>query len=161
MDQERQSFRGLKWKFALVALVCFVVLTCGGAYMYGRQLTVSNDLPRPGLVQSHQAYAANFCLSPFQINTDSVNGGGSESLVFSPQQQPFNELPVRVRLLDDDPEYNKKSPLWAVALKVVVTNVFVWAVCCGSISGKRRGRRITILSTRLSAAHYLAKSFTD
>jgi hypothetical protein len=124
----KQSFRGLKWKFAKVALVCFAVLTCGGATTYGRQSNVSNDLPRSGVRQSQQAYAANFCLSPFQINTDSVNGGGFESLAFSPQQQPFNELPVRVRLLDDDPEYNKKSPIWAVGLRVVATNVFVWAV---------------------------------
>ena len=49
-------------------------------------------------------------------------------MYFSPQQQPFNGLPVSVRTLNDDPEYNRKSPLWSVALRVVFTNVFVWAV---------------------------------
>jgi len=55
-----------------------------------------------------------------------MNGGSSGPITFSLQQQPFSAAPVR--LLDDDPEYNKRSPLWAVALRVVSTNVFVWAV---------------------------------
>jgi hypothetical protein len=51
---------------------------------------------------------------------------GSGRLTFSLQQQPFSPPPVRLR--DDDPAYNKKSPLWAVALRVAFTNVFVWSV---------------------------------
>jgi hypothetical protein len=73
-----------------------------------------------------QAYAANFCLSSFRTKTESANGGGSGPVTFFFQQQPFSAAPVRLR--DDDPEYNKKSPLWAVALMVVSTNIFVWAV---------------------------------
>ncbi len=127
-EQERQRFYGLKWKFALMALVCFAALLSGGSHVYGRLLAESNDPPRPRLHQPPQAYAANFCLSSFRTNTDSVNGGGFGSITFSLQQQPFSEAPVRLRLRDDDPEYNKKSPLWSVALRVVSTNVFVWAV---------------------------------
>jgi len=31
-------------------------------------------------------------------------------------------------LRDDDPEYNKKIPLWSVGLRVVATNAFIWVV---------------------------------
>ena len=55
-----------------------------------------------------------------------MNDGDSGSMTLSPQQQLFSEVPVRLR--DDDPEYNKKSPLWSVALRVVTANVFVWGV---------------------------------
>ena len=99
---------GTKWKFALMALVCFAALISGGSPAYGRPLSESNDPPRPGSHQPPQAYAANFCLSPFRTNTDGVNGGGSGPMTFSLQQQPFSAPPVRLR--DDDPEYNKKSP---------------------------------------------------
>jgi len=125
-EQERQRFCGLKWKFALMALVCFAALISGGSYADGRLLSESNDSPRPRWHQHPQAYAKNFCLSSFRTNTDSVNGGDSGPITISLQQQPFSAAPVRLR--DDDPEYNKKSPLWAVALSVVSTNVFVWAV---------------------------------
>jgi hypothetical protein len=126
MEHERQRFCGLTWKFALMALVCCAALISGGSHAYGRLLSESNDPPQPKWHQPPQTYAANFCLSSFRTNTGSVNGGGAASLTFSLQQQPFVEVPVRLR--DDDPEYNKKSPLWAVALKVVSVNVFIWAV---------------------------------
>src|SRR5438876_11900683 len=31
-------------------------------------------------------------------------------------------------LLNDDPKYNKKYPLWMPALKVVQINIFTWAI---------------------------------
>jgi len=109
-----------------MALVCFAALTSGGSHAYGRLLSESNDPPRPILHRPPQTYAANICLSSFRKNTDSVKEGGAGSMTFSLQQQPFVEAPVRLR--DDDPVYNKKSPLWAVALRVISTNVFIWAV---------------------------------
>jgi len=109
-----------------MALVCFAAFISGGSPAYGRLLSESNDPPRPSLQRPTPSYAVNFCLSSFRTNTDSVNAGGSGPLTFSLQNQPFSEAPRRLR--DDDPEYNKKSPLWAVALRVVSTNVFVWAV---------------------------------
>lgn len=125
-EHEKQRFRGFKWKFAQMALVCFAALISSGSLAYGRLLSENNDPPRPRWQQLPQAYAANFYLSSFRTSTDSVNGGGSGPITFSFQQQPFIEPPVRLR--DDDPEYNKKSPLWTVALRVVSMNVFTWAV---------------------------------
>ena len=57
---------------------------------------------------------------------NSPHGGGLGPMTFSLQQQPFIEPPVRLR--DDDPEYNKKSSVGAVALRVVTANVFVYVV---------------------------------
>ena len=126
-EQERQRFSGLKWKFALMALVFFAASIIGGAHAYGRQLSENNDPPGPIWHQSPQAYAANFSLSSFRTNADSVIGGGSGVMAFSLQQQPF-EKPEEVPLRDDDPEYNKKSPVWAAGLLVITNNVLVWAV---------------------------------
>ncbi|MCX6554847.1 MAG: DUF3943 domain-containing protein [Candidatus Aminicenantes bacterium] len=110
----------------MLAIVCFAVLINGGTYSYGHQLSESNDPPHPGFQQAPQASSTNFCLSPFQTDSGSMNEGISESLTLSPQQQPFSEAPVW--LWEDDPEYNKKYSLWAVALKVISTDVFVWVV---------------------------------
>jgi hypothetical protein len=126
LEQERQSLCRLKWKIALLAVVCFAALISDGSYAYGRQLSASNDQPPPGWQQPQQACAANFYLSPYRTNSDSLNGGDSGSMTFSPQEQPFAEAPVLLR--DDDPDYIKKSPLWEVALKVVSTDVFTWAL---------------------------------
>ena len=52
--------------------------------------------------------------------------GAAGPLFFSLQQQPFTEPPVRLR--DDDPKYNKKSPLWAVGLRVLSANLIVWGI---------------------------------
>jgi len=109
-----------------MALVFLAALISVGSLAYGRLTSESNDPPRPRLPQPPQAYAANFCLSSFRTNTVGVNAGGSGPIAFSLQQQPFTEAPVRLR--DDDPEYNKKSPLWAVALRVVTADIFTWAV---------------------------------
>lgn len=125
MEQKRQRSYGLKWKFALTALVCIAALISGGSSAYGRLLSERNDPPGPRSHQPPQACAANFCLSSYRINADNVNRGGPGPITFSLQQQPFNAAPVRLR--DDDPEYNKKSPLWEVALRIVSTNVLVWA----------------------------------
>ena len=82
------------------------------------------DPPRLRLHLPSSASTANFCLSSFRANTDSMKGGDPGA-----QQQPFSEAPVSfIRLRDDDPEYNKKSPLWAVSLRVIATNVFIWSV---------------------------------
>jgi hypothetical protein len=124
-EQKRQRFCWLKWKIALTTLFFFAAVISGGSPAYGRRLPESNDPPRPRWNQPPQAYAANFCLSSFQTNTDSVNEGGSGPATFSLQNQPFSAGPVRLR--DDDPEYNKKSSLWAVAFRVVSGNVLVWA----------------------------------
>jgi Domain of unknown function (DUF3943) len=123
-EKGKRCHRGLRWEFALMALVGFAALISGNSPAYGRLLSESNDPPQSGSHQLPQAYSTDFCLSSFRINTDSVKEGGSGPRTFSLQQQPFDEPPVRLR--DDDPEYNKKSPLWSVALRVVSTNVFVW-----------------------------------
>jgi hypothetical protein len=128
MHRDKQRFCGFRWTFALTALVCFTAFISGGSHAYGDPSSGSNDPPRPGWPQppQAQAYAANFCLSSFRTNTGSVNGGGSGPKSFSLQQQPFAEAPVRLR--NDDPEYNKRAPLWSVALRVISADVFVWAV---------------------------------
>ena len=125
-EQERQRSCGSKGILGLLALGCFTALIGGGSRAYGRALSESDDPPRPRWHQPPQAWAADFSLSSFRTNTDGENGGGSGPGTFSLQQQPFSEAPVRLR--DDDPAYNKKSPVWAVALRVVSTNVFVWGV---------------------------------
>lgn len=125
-DQESQRCGGLKGKFGLIALVCFAAFISSGSPAYGRPLSENNDPPRPILLQPSQAYAANFSLSSFRTITDRVKEGGAGPRPFSLQQQPFVE--PRVRLRDDDPEYNKKSPWWTVALKVISGDVVVWAV---------------------------------
>ncbi|MCX6567469.1 MAG: DUF3943 domain-containing protein [Candidatus Aminicenantes bacterium] len=122
----RQRSCGLKWKPTLLALVCFAALIRGGPPAYGRVFSESDDPTRPRWPPPPQTDASIFCLSSLRTATDGVNGGGSGAITFSLQQQPFS--PASVRLRDDDPEYNTRSPLWAVALRVVSTNVFVWAV---------------------------------
>ena len=52
--------------------------------------------------------------------------GDRDPVAFSLQQQPFVKPLVRLR--NDDPEYNKKSSGWVVALKVVASDAFIWAV---------------------------------
>jgi hypothetical protein len=125
-EQKRKNFSGFKGKFALMAVVCFMALVNGGSLTYGSPSSASDDPLRPRSDHLRQDYTAGFCLSPYQMENESVNEGDSASMTFSPQQQPFSETPVRLR--EDDPEYIKKSPLWAVALRVVTTNAFVWAV---------------------------------
>jgi hypothetical protein len=128
MHRDKQRFCGFRWTFALTALVCFTAFISGGSHAYGDPSSGSNDPPRPGWPQppQAQAYAASFCLSSFRTNTGSGNGGGSGPISFSLQQQPFPEAPVRLR--NDDPEYNKRGPVWAVALRVISADVFIWAV---------------------------------
>lgn len=124
--RDRELSYGLKRITALLVSVVFATLLSGGAPAYGRPSSVSDDPPRPERLLSPQFRAANFCLSPFRTLFNGVKGGGPGPGTFSLQQQPFHAASFRLR--DDDPEYNKKSPLWVVALKVVSTNVFVWAV---------------------------------
>lgn len=122
-EQERP--RQYQWKYALMALACFMALIGGGSPAYGRLLSENQDPPPPGSPPSLWIYAADFSLSSFRINTESLKAAGRGPTMFSLQQQPFVEPSVRLR--DDDPKYNRKSSLWAVALRVVSTNVFVWA----------------------------------
>jgi hypothetical protein len=126
MGQERQRWGGFKWKVALMALVCCAALISAGSPAYGRPLSESDDRPRPELDQSPPAYAADFSLSSFPTYTASLKGYGAGPIKLVLQEQPFVEKAVRLR--DDDPEYNKRSSLWAVALRVVQVNVVVWAV---------------------------------
>jgi hypothetical protein len=125
-EHERPRSCRCRWKSALMALLFFATFISGGSPVCGGISPESNDPPRPGSNQPPQAYAANFYLASFRTNTDSVKGGGPGPIAFSLQQQPFSAAPLRLR--DDDPEYNKRSPLWAVALRVVSVDVFVWAV---------------------------------
>jgi hypothetical protein len=128
-NRDKQRFCGFRWTFALTALVCFTALISGGSHAYGGPLSKSDDSPRPGWQEPAgvpPAYAADFCLSSFRTNTGNGNGGGSGPISFSLQQQPFAEAPVRLR--NDDPEYNKRAPVWSVALRVISADVFVWAV---------------------------------
>jgi hypothetical protein len=124
--QERQRFCGFQWIFAPMAFVCFAAFISGGSYAYGRFFSESDNPPQARLSQSPQAYAADFCLTPFRTMNDGVKGGVFGPLKWDLQQQPFVEKPVRLR--DDDPEYNKKSSLWVVALKVASANVLTWAI---------------------------------
>jgi len=50
-EQERHRFCGLKWKSALMALVCFAAFISGGSHAYARPLSENNDPPQPS---SHQ-----------------------------------------------------------------------------------------------------------
>jgi len=126
MGLENRGFRGLKGTAGLAALGCFMALAGGGSHAYGRVSSESAGPPRPRWRQPPQARTAGFSLSSFRTHADGETGGGPRSGMFSLQQQPFDEVPARLR--DDDPVYNKRSPVWAVALRVVSTNVFVWAV---------------------------------
>ena len=108
--QERLSCCGSKWRSALFVSVCFAALIGGGSPSYGRQ--------------SSKSIEPHFCLSSYR--TDTAEGSGSGPMTFSLQQQPFSEPPVRLR--DDDPGYNKRSPLWVVGLSVVSENIFVWSI---------------------------------
>jgi hypothetical protein len=51
-EQERHRSRGLKWKFALAALVCFVAFISDGSHAYGRLSSGSKGPPRP---RGHQS----------------------------------------------------------------------------------------------------------
>ncbi len=107
-------------------LVCFAALFCGGSAASGHPLSEGAIPPRPESLRPSRAYAANFHLAALRTSADNIHGRDPGLRPFSLQQQPFSEAPVRLR--DDDPAYNKRSPLWAVALRVVSTNAFVWTV---------------------------------
>jgi hypothetical protein len=117
-------FRPSSWKSALTVLVWTGALCGLGSPAFGTPPFEIYEPPGPGFLQSGQAYSANFCLFSFRANTGGLNAGGSGPIAFSLQQQPFVEPPVRLQ--NDDPEYNKKSSLGSVALKVISTNVIIW-----------------------------------
>ena len=74
-------------------------------------------------------YAANFGLSSFQTNSYSMNGMDHRAHTFFPQHQPFEDASGSpLRLLNDDPKYNKKSAIWMVGLRVVSANIVTWAM---------------------------------
>jgi hypothetical protein len=110
-----------------MALACFAVLISVGSHAYGRLISESDDPPQGRLNPPPQDHAVNFSLSFFPTNNFSVKEGGPGPITFSFQQQPFSEAPV-VRLRNDDPEYNKRYPVWAVALGVVFQNVLTWTI---------------------------------
>ena len=128
MNRNKKRYGGSRWTFALTILVCFTAFIGGGSLAYGGRSAGSNDPPRPGWPQppQSQAFAADFCLSSIQTDTGSVNGASAGHITFSLQQQPFAEPAVRLR--NDDPEYNKKSPLRSVGLRVLSANVVVWGI---------------------------------
>ncbi|MCX6558521.1 MAG: hypothetical protein NTW95_14005, partial [Candidatus Aminicenantes bacterium] len=94
MASKRQNLSRLKCKFALLAAACFATLICGGSYAHGCQLSEDSDQFPAELHQPQAACAANFYLSPFRTNNDNPGEDSSESMTFSPQQQPFSEAPL-------------------------------------------------------------------
>jgi hypothetical protein len=78
------------------------------------------------LSQPPPSVAADFSLTPYWTGPADEKGGGSGSRFGALQEQPF--VPEIVRLRDDDPEFNKKSPLLVVALRVFSQNLLTWAV---------------------------------
>ena len=81
---------------------------------------------RTGLSRPLPVYTADFALTPYQPGRAGEKGGapGPRYGVF--QEQPFVEKPVR--LLNDDPEYSKRSSLGAVAFRILTSHLAVWVV---------------------------------
>jgi len=108
-----------------MAFIGFGIVQVGEAAVSGPFGSGSDDPPRPGRHGSAGA-AALFSLPPFRTLTSGVDQGDRDPVVFSLQQQPFVEPPVRLR--NDDPEYSRRIPLWSVGLRVIGTNALIWAV---------------------------------
>lgn len=126
MEKERGRIFGRKRGFALITWLCFATVIGGGSPASGRQLSESNDPRRPESLQPSQAYSADFHLTSFRTNAGSPAGYVSGPMTLSLQEQPFVE--PRVQLHDDDPGYNKRSPAWVVAFKVISANAIIWGV---------------------------------
>ncbi len=126
MKRERCRISEGKRGFALITWLCFATVIGGASAASGRQSSENGDPRRLASPQPPQAYSADFHLSSFRTNAERLTGGASGPMTLALQQQPFVEPPVGLR--DDDPEYIRKSPVWAVGLRVVSTNVFIWAV---------------------------------
>ena len=116
----------LKRRIALTALTCVAVFIGGGAPAFGRPVSRSDEPPRASWLPPASAVGLNFSLSAVRMPADRVYASGVGSGPFSLQQQPFVE--PRIRLRDDDPEYNEKSSWWWVAAKVFSMNVLLWTV---------------------------------
>ena len=71
-------------------------------------------------------YSASFSLAAPRADANPVKRAGSGFMAFSLQHQPFEAAPAQLRA--DDPEFNRRSSLGGVAIRVVSTNAFVWAV---------------------------------
>ena len=125
-EKGRRRLSGRKRAFTLMSLFCVASLAGGTARANDHRSPESNDPPRSAWPRPPQAYSADFHLSSLRTDAGNPAGDVSEPMTRTLQQQPFSEAPLRLR--DDDPAYNKRSPVWAVGLKVVSTNVFVWAV---------------------------------
>ena len=125
-EKGRRRLSGRKRAFTLMSLFCVASLAGGAARANDHRSPESNDPPRSAWPRPPQAYSADFHLSSLRTDAGNPAGDVSGPMTRTLQQQPFSEAPLRLR--DDDPAYNKRSPVWAVGLKVVSTNVFVWAV---------------------------------
>jgi hypothetical protein len=126
IKKEKRRFCGFKWRFAPMASLCFVVFISGGSLSFGRLLSESDIPPQTGAVQPPTDYASDFSLCSFPVKTASLNGYGAGPIELVLQEQPFVEAPVRLR--NDNPEFSKRSPILAVALRVVFQNLLTWAV---------------------------------
>lgn len=124
--QKRAAGRRKRY-FTWMGVLFLAAAAAGTSAAYGRQGSTGSDSPLSGWQQPGQDQETYFSLSPYRSAGDSAAGGGSASLSLSPQQQPFVET-AAVRLRDDDPEYIKKISPFAVALKILTSNTFTWAV---------------------------------
>jgi hypothetical protein len=118
--------RGLKLVLALTALVFCAGIVCGGSPAFGTPLSENGDSRGSGLSQPPPALTADFTLIPYRTGRADEKGGAPGSRMGSFQEQPFVQEIVRLR--DDDPEFNKRSPLLVVALRVFSQNLLTWAV---------------------------------
>ena len=125
LAQEKKCAGRIKWKFAPVVFVCLAALVGAGKPAHAGPLSGSDDSPQQGLVQPLSATTADFSLALFTAYSAGLKGYGARPIKSAIQEQPFVEPPVYLR--DDDPEFNKRSPLWSVILRVVTSNVVVWA----------------------------------
>ncbi len=110
-----------------MGMLFLAAAAAGGSAAYGRQGSTRSDSPLSGWLQPGQVQDTYLSLSPYRSAGGNAAGSGSASPSFSPQQQPFVET-AAVRLRADDPEYITKISPWAVALKIVSSNAFTWAV---------------------------------
>ena len=108
------------------ALICLASFLIGAAPAHGQPLFESDDARGTGLSQPPPFIAADFSLTPYRTGRADEKGGALGARYGASQEQPFVKEPVRLR--DDDPEFNKRSPLLVVALRVFSQNLLTWAV---------------------------------
>ena len=123
---KNQTGRGVIGMLVPTALICLASFLIGAAPAHGQPLFESDDARGTGLSQPPPFIAADFSLTPYRTGRADEKGGALGARYGASQEQPFVKEPVRLR--DDDPEFNKRSPLLVVALRVFSQNLLTWAV---------------------------------